>query len=89
MGHDDAGSTFGLDDLSFDNYCIVCDRLIDHPVEPEVVPSKTTKKKAAAGTIRVSLTPLHASDHIVLLVDVSFASPQQSARLTRVSGQEP
>ena len=39
-------------DESFDNYCIVCDRLIIPPKEPEKV-AKVTKKKAAGGAIRV------------------------------------
>jgi hypothetical protein len=38
--------------MSFENFCIVCDRLILPPKEVEQV--KTAKKKPAAGTIRVS-----------------------------------
>jgi hypothetical protein len=40
------------DGMSFENFCIVCDRLILPPKEVEQV--KTAKKKPAAGTIRVS-----------------------------------
>jgi hypothetical protein len=40
------------DGMSFENFCIVCDRLILPPKEVEQV--KTVKKKQAAGTIRVS-----------------------------------
>lgn len=40
----------GTDDvMGFDNYCIVCDRLIVPPKAPEVKP-----KKKAGGTITVS-----------------------------------
>ncbi len=44
-----------LDDMSFDSYCIVCDRLIIPPKEPESEAVKIVKKKSAAGTIRVSV----------------------------------
>ena len=51
-------STEDLDDLlSFDNYCIVCDRLIIPPKDVEPVNGAKTKKKAAGGTIRVSSDP--------------------------------
>ena len=42
------------DDMSFDSYCIVCDRIIVPPKEPESEAVKMVKKKSAAGTIRVS-----------------------------------
>lgn len=41
------------DDMFFNDYCIVCDRAIVVPKEPEVV--NVVKKKVAAGTIRVSV----------------------------------
>lgn len=42
-----------MDEMTFDSFCIVCDRLITppKPVESEV---KMVKKKSAGGTIRVS-----------------------------------
>lgn len=43
-----------LNEMSFDSYCIVCDRLIIPPKEPESEAVKMVKKKSAAGTIRVS-----------------------------------
>ncbi|KAL7425214.1 hypothetical protein Q5752_000902 [Cryptotrichosporon argae] len=45
-----ASDRMSTDDLSFDSYCIVCDRLIVQPPEPVVV---VEKKKKATGTIRV------------------------------------
>ena len=50
------GKDTSMDDvMSFDNYCIVCDRLIVQPKEPEPeVPVAKPKKKVAGGTIRVS-----------------------------------
>ncbi|WWC65993.1 uncharacterized protein I303_108615 [Kwoniella dejecticola CBS 10117] len=42
------------DEMPFDSYCIVCDRLIVPPKEVEPVePPKTVKKKMGGGTIRV------------------------------------
>ncbi|ORY34595.1 hypothetical protein BCR39DRAFT_117035 [Naematelia encephala] len=42
-----------FDDFSFDSYCVVCDRLILPPKEPENEAVKMAKKKSAGGTIRV------------------------------------
>lgn len=45
------------DDMSFDSYCIVCDRLIVPPKPVvEVATEKTVKKKSCQGTIRVGLS---------------------------------
>lgn len=45
-----------MDSMFFNDYCIVCDRAIVAPKEPDVV--VPVKKKVAGGMIRVSL-PLH------------------------------
>jgi hypothetical protein len=49
------------DDMSFNSYCIVCDRLITPPKPAAPVEEGTVSqkpKKRAAGTIRVSRTCL-------------------------------
>ena len=43
-----------FDDMSFDSYCIVCDRFIIPPKEPATEAVKSVKK-LAAGAIRVSI----------------------------------
>lgn len=71
-------SLHGLSDIiavnmdTFQNYCIVCERLIPGPPEPETdKPVKTPSKKKAAGSIRVSRIEWVACAHFVRCAPLS------------------
>jgi hypothetical protein len=50
----------GDDGMAFDSYCIVCDRRISLPKQPDAEDVKMTKKKSAGGTIRVGTVSFFA-----------------------------
>jgi hypothetical protein len=62
-----------MDDLSFQNYCIVCDHLIEAPQDPEpaaCLPSVAKQgRKKAQGTIRVGFFNMKTKHHAISRVD--------------------
>ncbi|WVR07967.1 hypothetical protein IAU60_005010 [Kwoniella sp. DSM 27419] len=93
----DPPSDFGVmhpqpdDEMAFDSFCIVCDRLIvpPKPKEPEAVAKTTTKKKVCGGTIRVKnpdgTTTTRKANGQTVTRPCLKRNPQSAARLAAIN----